>query len=431
LQAEVRIKELTGRLAVVDAVEASLATVANLSAHLDRKVGDLEGRAALVDGVEARLSNLGTLSQEIGGRIDALLDQRRELESMRLTQDALALQLGDLQRLATMLQSSPRLGEMETQVRTLESSLLASLRRLNEVDNLNEALSEGELTLAALSERASVLATSIARQDGILTGVKESAERAEKSRSAWLEELARVESQHESAHEQLATTAQQIAAAEALVAKLEQARSGLESTEARIVEFQSRVSKLDESMGRLDRQTDLVESRTGMIDHLKKEIETLLASTEEHRKKAMQVVSAKKDILEAKEHLIAVNAQAEQIDRRMEVIQRRLAAVEDIELKVDTLHNTLADIDVSVDAFGEQKAVIDHIAEKLSRIDFEIRRAESVTRALQEERELAWRIQQGLKSVRRTKEVDEGEASAPLVRMKADERRVEGTEKKA
>jgi hypothetical protein len=49
---------------------------------------------------------------------------------------------------------------------------------------------------------------------------------------------------------------------------------------------------------------------------------------------------------------------------------------------------------------GEQKAVIDHVGEKLARLDFMVHEAQNTLRALQREREIAERIEESIKTLR-------------------------------
>lgn len=44
--------------------------------------------------------------------------------------------------------------------------------------------------------------------------------------------------------------------------------------------------------------------------------------------------------------------------------------------------------------------MIDHVGEKLARLDFMVQEAQNTLRALQREREVAERIEQGIKSLR-------------------------------
>jgi hypothetical protein len=53
-----------------------------------------------------------------------------------------------------------------------------------------------------------------------------------------------------------------------------------------------------------------------------------------------------------------------------------------------------------MEALGEQKAVLDHVMADLSRLTEMVREAQATLKALQTERELAERIQRGIKRLR-------------------------------
>ena len=60
----------------------------------------------------------------------------------------------------------------------------------------------------------------------------------------------------------------------------------------------------------------------------------------------------------------------------------------------------LEDVSVNLETLGEQKSVIDHLTEKLARIDFTMQEAQNTLQTLTHERELAERIEQSIKQLR-------------------------------
>ena len=74
--------------------------------------------------------------------------------------------------------------------------------------------------------------------------------------------------------------------------------------------------------------------------------------------------------------------------------------VEEVQTRANAITNLLDDINVNLEMLGEQRAVIDHVGEKLARLDFMVQEAQNTLRALQREREVAERIEQGIKSLR-------------------------------
>jgi hypothetical protein len=55
---------------------------------------------------------------------------------------------------------------------------------------------------------------------------------------------------------------------------------------------------------------------------------------------------------------------------------------------------------VNLETLGEQKSLVDHLAEKLARLDFMTQEAQNTLKTLQRERELAERIEHGIKQLR-------------------------------
>jgi hypothetical protein len=71
-----------------------------------------------------------------------------------------------------------------------------------------------------------------------------------------------------------------------------------------------------------------------------------------------------------------------------------------VQSRAGTITNMLGDIHVNLEMLSEQRAVIDHVGEKLARLDFTVQEAQNTLHALQREREVAERIEQGIKALR-------------------------------
>ena len=73
----------------------------------------------------------------------------------------------------------------------------------------------------------------------------------------------------------------------------------------------------------------------------------------------------------------------------------------------------LEDVRLNLETLSEQKAVVDHVAEKVAQLDFMLQEARNTLRTLQHERELAERIEQGIKQLRsRSMAMDAGQKTA-------------------
>ena len=79
-----------------------------------------------------------------------------------------------------------------------------------------------------------------------------------------------------------------------------------------------------------------------------------------------------------------------------------------MQTKANAIVHVLDDVRINLETLGEQKAVIDHVAEKVAQLEFMLQEARNTLRALQHERELAERIEQGIKQLRsKTVKADE------------------------
>jgi hypothetical protein len=68
---------------------------------------------------------------------------------------------------------------------------------------------------------------------------------------------------------------------------------------------------------------------------------------------------------------------------------------------------------INLEALGEQKAVVDHVAEKVAQLEYTLQEARNTLRTLQHERELAERIEGSIRQLQtRTAPVEEAKRSA-------------------
>jgi len=89
-----------------------------------------------------------------------------------------------------------------------------------------------------------------------------------------------------------------------------------------------------------------------------------------------------------------------QTDDKLALIEGRKKLVDEVEAKSTMIVNLLEDVRVNLEALGEQKALVDHVAEKLARADFVLQEAQNTLRSLHQEREVAARIEQSIKHLR-------------------------------
>jgi hypothetical protein len=74
--------------------------------------------------------------------------------------------------------------------------------------------------------------------------------------------------------------------------------------------------------------------------------------------------------------------------------------VDEVQVKTGVILNMLEDVRLNVETLGEQRAVMDHAIESCNRLGEMVREAQSTIKGLQTERELAERIQKGIRQLR-------------------------------
>jgi hypothetical protein len=87
-------------------------------------------------------------------------------------------------------------------------------------------------------------------------------------------------------------------------------------------------------------------------------------------------------------------------ESRLSSIQGRRQLVDEVQVKTSVILNMLEDVRLNVETLGEQRAVMDHAIESCNRLGEMVREAQSTIKGLQTERELAERIQTGIRQLR-------------------------------
>ena len=101
-------------------------------------------------------------------------------------------------------------------------------------------------------------------------------------------------------------------------------------------------------------------------------------------------------------------------EEKIAAIEARRREVEQVQARATLITNLLEDVRVNLETVSEQKAVVDHLTERLGSVQFVMQEAQNTLRLLSQERELAERIEQSIRQLRaRTgSEKDEGRQTA-------------------
>jgi DNA repair exonuclease SbcCD ATPase subunit len=289
---------------------------------------------------------------------------------------------------------------MESRLAELERRHADLGQRLVRVEAMETSLAASETRAADLGQELAGLGDRIAREGSRLDKVAEEVGRAVTQREEWRQELAETQGRQRAVEEKAAAAETALQKLAELEQRLAVRQGELLRSEENLGRYGERIGSLDARLEELDRKLDLVNTRHALVDRIKREVEVIAVTCEKSREDALKVVGARKSIEDAARRMETVEGRTSAMEDRFARIEKKFASLEAAEVKVDTLGNLLADIEINLENFKEQKAIIDHVADKLAHVEFQIRRAEMVTRELQEERQLASRIQAGIQSLR-------------------------------
>jgi len=93
-------------------------------------------------------------------------------------------------------------------------------------------------------------------------------------------------------------------------------------------------------------------------------------------------------------------ATAAETEAKIAAIDARRRDVDEVQAKATLITNLLEDVRVNLETVSEQKAVVDHLNERLAGVQFVIQEAQNTLRMLSQERELAERIEQSIRQLR-------------------------------
>ena len=138
----------------------------------------------------------------------------------------------------------------------------------------------------------------------------------------------------------------------------------------------------------------------GFIGAVKKEVATV-HEISARSKADLQHVTEQRGAIEALKASVekALKGIGE-TEERMALIEARRKLVTEVQLKTNVISHMLADVRLNLETLSEQKSVIDHVVENLAGLNEMVQGAQATLKALQTERELAERIERGIKQLR-------------------------------
>ncbi|MGE0042960.1 MAG: hypothetical protein AB7V01_17425, partial [Vicinamibacterales bacterium] len=215
-----------------------------------------------------------------------------------------------------------------------------------------------------------------------------------------LTELARVEAKQRDAVGQTEAAEDHLKRAETMVKQLEQRRTQLAFSEKKLTTFEQRLNELRQNSESVELKIKQIAEREALVQAVKAEVESVHLISSKSRADLQFVSEHRNDVTALRAQVEDLLGRVNDTDEKIAAIETRRKSVEEVQTRANAIANLLDDINVNLEMLGEQKAVIDHVGEKLARLEFMVQEAQNTLRALQREREVAERIEQGIRSLR-------------------------------
>jgi chromosome segregation ATPase len=397
---ETRIGHVTASIAQAEANAVKVLGMSQTVDDLASQIADLTPRLQLVEDLAARLNDLNGLSADVDHKLTAQLARQADLDGVRVSCEGLTLQLADAQqKLAALGSAQTRLAPLTDLIARLEDELSATRGRVDALHRDEESVAAQEGRLETLNASARALALDVAQRMETMQSLH-----AELTRVAALKEhlsgdLAQMLSMQCEAFAKGREAEDQLRQLADRCNQIHDQQSHLDVVEGMMAAFEGRLRAIAQLSERVDARMNTIAARERIVEAVRHEIETIhdVARKSHEDLTAIagqreQIAQGTADVTRLMEALAGTSAAIEDVDRRGRI-------VDDVRRKADAVAHLLDDVRVTLDAVGVQKAMIDHVADKVAHLDDVLAEARATTKALQAERSMAQRIVDNLRNV--------------------------------
>ena len=398
---EARLDAVLGKMTLLDEGGKSAVRLAEVAGELDGQLTRVGARLQFVERLEERVNGLHVVTSDVERKLADQLQRRAEVESLKGLCDSLAMQVVDAQqKLDGVAALQSRLLPVTSQVAKLMQTLEKSQQLVQSMKQDEAVVQRQQARFAELVEQGQSLSAETAERLKQVQAVGDDLGRAAALKDEVLAELAQVQARQRDAVAQTDAAEEQIRRAETVVKQLEQRRTQLLHTEKNIAAFEGRLTDLDRSAEAVDQKIKSLADREALVQAVKTEVENIRQISSRSKADLQFVAEHRADVSDLRSKVDDLLGRVAETDGKIAHIESRRKTVEEVEQRANTITHMLGDINLNLEMLGEQRAVIDHVGEKLARLDFTVQEAQNTLRALQREREVAERIEQGIKALR-------------------------------
>ena len=328
----------------------------------------------------ARRAELDTLKTQCDGVVAQMLDAHQKVQGVAALQGKIL----PMDIRLTILQD--RLDKMGTQVQ--------------EVQRDEAGLADQEGRLNELVEASRSLATQTAERMRQVQALTDDLARSGAAKDELMGELVRVQGRQREAIALAEAAEDQLRRGEAMYKTLEQRRSQLAFSEKKLLDVEIRMAELGQKSADIDQKMKALAERDAVISAVKAEVDSVHEISAKSRADLQYVADHREEVAALRRQVQELLGTAGATQELIAAIEARRKNLDEVQSRVTLITNLLEDIRVNLETVGEQKAVVDHLTEKLGHVEFIMQEAQNTLRMLTSERELAERIEQSIKQLR-------------------------------
>jgi len=398
---EAKFDTILGKILVLDRATEKATLLERSMSELDGQLSRLEARASVVEKIETRLNGLNTLSTEIDRRLDQQLERRHEFDKLQTASDGVMSQVVDAQhKLEALNALQARFVPLVEQVRALKTDIDSTRSRLREIQPDSAVVAEQEARFAQLTATSRALGTELAERTQSLQALADQLARSDDLKTSLLSELEQVESRHRDTVGQIEDCLDQLALAERTFKQLEERRVQITIGEQKLMAVEARLADIRQVSDELDRSHDALASREELVRAVKAEVEAVHLISARSKADLDYVMQHRGDVAALKTQVEALSSRITETDQRAVSMDAHRKHLEEVENKANVILDLLDDVRINVEMIEEQKAVVDRVAQTVTELEFRLQEARSTLGTLQHERELAERLEQGIRQLR-------------------------------
>jgi DNA repair exonuclease SbcCD ATPase subunit len=396
-----KLDAVLGKMALVEEGHRTAARLGDVAQELDAQLTRVGARVQFVEKLDERVNGLHALTSDVERKLADQLALRAEMEGLKNLCDALGTQVADAQqKLDGVAALQSRLLPVTAQVTGLMQTLEKSQQLVETMKKDDAVVQEQQMRFAELVELGRKQAAETAERLKQVQAVNEDLGRAAAVKEEVLAELASVQARQRDAIAQIDVAEDQLKRAEAMAKQIEQRRAQWQQTEKTIAAFEVRLGELDRGAEMVDQKIKSLSDRDALVQAVKAEVDNIRQISSRSRADLQFVAEHRGDVTDLRAKVEDLLGRVADTDGKIAMIESRRKVVEEVQSRAGTITNMLGDIHVNLEMLSEQRAVIDHVGEKLARLDFTVQEAQNTLHALQREREVAERIEQGIKALR-------------------------------